>query len=318
MAKKSDQSNVTRKQFLKLGAAAVGTSMLPNSLLSVSSLAQESEILHRPIHSTGEMIPVVGLGTASDGFGRQGTTEQYEQRKRAIEALLNNGGSVIDTSPTYRGAEAVVGRALDDLGMRDQCFLATKTSIYGKQAGVSQNDESFELLRTGTFDLLQVHNLKDTDDHLETLMDLKSQGKIRYLGITHVRSRLNNEAADFIEKYDLDFIQCQYNLFDRSIERRVLPAAREHGVAVMINVPFGRGRLFRAVSGRDVPEWAGDFGADTWGKFFLKFILGSPDVTVVIPGTVNDYHVLDNLGAAKGRLPDKSERDRMINFMNNL
>jgi aryl-alcohol dehydrogenase-like predicted oxidoreductase len=150
------------------------------------------------------------------------------------------------------------------------------------------------------------------------LAALKADGKIRYVGITHVRSRLNSEAVGFIEKYKPDFIQCQYNMLDRSIENSVLPAAREHGVAVMINVPFGRGRLFRATSGEQIPGWASDFGVDSWGKFFLKFILAHPDVTVAIPGTVNDYHVVDNLGALKGRLPTQQERNRMIEYFNDL
>ncbi|MDG1708904.1 MAG: aldo/keto reductase [Emcibacteraceae bacterium] len=306
--------NFTRKEFLKLSGAAIGASLLPIGV----SKAQDMNLLHRPIHSTGEMIPAVGLGTASDGFGRMSNPQDYEKRRNAIAALLDNGGTVIDTSPTYRGAEAVVGRALDELGRRDECFLATKTSIYGKQDGVRQNEVSYEQLRTNKFDLLQVHNLKDTDDHLETINALKEDGKVRYVGITHVRSRLNNDSVRFIENNKLDFIQCQYNMLDRSIENRVLPAAREHGVAVMINVPFGRGRLFRAVSGKEVPVWASDFGAHTWGKFFLKFILSHPDVTVAIPGTVNDYHVIDNLGALKGRLPLEAERNKMISYIEEL
>lgn len=309
------QNNITRKKFLKLSGATIGAGLLSAAF---PAKAQIKNLLHRPIHSTGEMIPAVGLGTASDGFGRMATTEQYEQRRNAVAALINNGGTVIDTSPTYRGAEAVVGRALEDLGMRDQCFLATKTSIFGKQDGIEQNQRSYQAMKTDQFDLLQVHNLKDTDDHLETLNGLKEEGKIRYLGITHVRSRLNDEAAEFIENNKLDFIQCQYNMMDRSIENRVLPAAREHGVAVMINVPFGRGRLFRAVSGKQVPQWANEFGADSWGKFFLKFILAHPDVTVAIPGTVNDYHVIDNLGALEGRLPIASEKERMIKYIQDL
>lgn len=305
---------ITRKEFLKLGGAAIGASLLPMQ----ASKANPMNLLHRRIHSTGEMIPAVGLGTASDGFGRMGNILEYQKRSNAIKALLDNGGTVIDTSPTYRGAEAVVGRVLDELGRRNECFLATKTSIYGKQDGVRQNERSYDELRTKSFDLLQVHNLKDTDDHLETINALKEDGRVRYVGITHVRSRLNNDTVRFIENNKLDFIQCQYNMFDRSIENSVLPAAREHGVAVMINVPFGRGRLFRAVAGREVPVWASDFGADTWGKFFLKFILSHPDVTVAIPGTINDYHVIDNLGALEGRLPIKPERDRMISYIENL
>ncbi|MDG1437657.1 MAG: aldo/keto reductase [Emcibacteraceae bacterium] len=250
----TNSKDLNRKEFLKLGGAAIGAGLLSSSLFSNQAIAQSSELLHRPIHSTGEMIPAVGLGTASDGFGRMSNSADYQKRRGAIAALIENGGTVIDTSPTYRGAEAVVGRALDELKMRDRCFLATKTSIFGKQDGVEQNDRSYRELKTNKFDLLQVHNLKDTEAHLETINALKDAGKVRYVGITHVRSRLNDEAANFIESVPLDFIQCQYNMLDRSIENRVLPAARERGVAVMINVPFGRGRLFRAVSGQSVPE----------------------------------------------------------------
>ncbi|MBT6031828.1 MAG: aldo/keto reductase [Kordiimonadaceae bacterium] len=311
-------TDISRKEFLKLSGAAIASGALASSGLDSIANAQSRELLHRPIHSTGEMIPAVGLGTASDGFGRMSSNDDYIRRRNAIDALLSNGGTVIDTSPTYRGAEAVVGRALDDLNKRDQCFLATKTSIFGKDDGIEQNARSYNALKTNSFDLLQVHNLKDTDDHLETINALKAEGKVRYVGITHVRSRLNNEAVHFIEDNKLDFIQCQYNMMDRSIENSVLPAAREHGVAVMINVPFARGRLFRAVSGKSVPAWANEFGVDTWGKFFLKFILSHPDVTVAIPGTINDYHVLDNLGALKGRLPTAVERNKMIQYYQDL
>lgn len=318
MARDNDINHITRKKFLKLGASAFGAGILSTSILGGVAKAQNNDLLHRPIHSTGEMVPAIGLGTASGAFGSPNNDEDFVIRRNAVAALLNNGGTVIDTSPTYRNAEAVVGRALDELGMRDKCFLATKTSIFGKKEGIEQNLRSYQALRTDRFDLLQVHNLKDTDDHLETLNDLKEQGKIRYLGITHVRSSYNEDAVKFIENNKLDFIQCQYNILDRSIENSVLPAAREHGVAVMINVPFGRGRLFRAVSGQSIPDWAKDFGADSWAKFFLKFILSHPDVTVAIPGTINDYHVVDNLGALKGRLPTNSERERMIRYFEDI
>ncbi len=318
MANKTFSSDITRNQFLKLSGAAAGAGVLAASGFAGLAAAQTNDLLHRPIHSTGEMIPAMGLGTASDRFGSMGSNEDFMKRRSAIEALITGGGSVIDTSPTYRGAEAVVGRALEELQMRDQCFLATKTSIYGKQDGIEQNARSYDALRTNSFDLLQVHNLKDTDDHLETINDSKEEGKVRYVGITHVRSRFNNEAVQFIENNNLDFIQCQYNMIDRSIENRVLPAARERGVAVMINVPFGRGRLFRATAGQDIPEWSRDFDVDSWGKFFLKFILSHPDVTVAIPGTINDYHVVDNLGALRGRLPTTVERNRMIRYFNDL
>ena len=309
--------NLTRKEFLKLSGAATAAGLIASTGITSAVKAQSDELLHRPIHSTGEMIPAVGLGTAMT-FGD--LSEDFSQRKNAIAALFREGGTVIDTSPTYSDAEQVVGRALDELGMRDQCFLATKISIQGKKAGVDQNTKSFMDLRTDKIDLLQVHNLRDTDEHLETINMLRDEGKVGLVGITHFRDNLNDEAVKVIENNKIDFIQCHYNLLNRSIENNVLPAAREHGVAVMVNVPFARGRLFgpTAGAGLEVPEWSKDFGVDSWGKFFLKFILGHEDITVVIPGTVNDYHVVDNIGALRGRLPSKAERQKMVQYIADL
>ncbi len=312
-----NHEKMTRKEFLKLTGAAAGAGVIASSGLGSIANAQSSDLLHRPIHSTGEMIPAVGLGTALE-FGD--LSGDFSKRKGAIEALFREGGSVIDTSPTYSDAEQIVGRALDELGARDKCFLATKTSIRGKQAGIDQNTQSFKDLRTNSFDLLQVHNLRNTDAHLDTINGLREEGKVRYVGITHFRESQNDDAVKVIENNKIDFIQCQYNLLDRSVEERVLPAAREHGVAVMINVPFARGGLFgpTAGAGLEIPEWSKDFGVDTWGKFFLKFILGHPDITVIIPGTINDYHVVDNVGALRGRLPTQTERQRMVQFIEDL
>lgn len=307
-------SDLTRKDFLKLTTAAVATGVMATTGLGSVARVQSSDLLHRKIHSTGEMIPAVGLGTAMT-FGD--LSEDFNQRKNAIAALFREGATVIDTSPTYSDAEQVVGMALDELGLREQCFLATKISIRGKQAGIDQNNKSFEDLRTNKMELLQVHNLRDTDAHLETINGLREEGKVKYVGITHFRDSQNDDAAKVIENNKIDFIQCHYNLLDQTIENRVLPAAREHGVAVMVNVPFARGKLFgpTAGAGLETPEWAKDFGVDSWGKFFLKFILGHEDVTVIIPGTVNDYHVVDNVGALRGRIPTQAERKRMVDFI---
>lgn len=307
----------TRKEFIKLTGAAAGAGVLASSGLGNIANAQSSDLLHRTIHSSGEQIPAVGLGTALE-FGD--ITADYEKRKAAIAALFAEGGTVLDTSPTYSDAEKIVGRALDELGARDKCFLATKISISGQQAGVEQNAGSQRDLKTNKFDLLQVHNLRDTEAHLETINAMRDAGQVRYVGITHFRENRNAGLVEAMEKYKPDFIQCQYNLLDRSIENSILPAAREHGVAIMINVPFARGRLFgpTAGAGLDVPEWSKDFGVDSWGKFFLKFILGHPDVTVIIPGTINDYHVVDNIGALRGRLPSEAERERMFEFIADL
>ena len=310
-------SDLTRKEFLKLSSAAAAAGAMASTGLGSVARAKSSDLLHRKIHSTGEMIPAVGLGTAMT-FGD--LSEDFNQRKNAIAALFREGATVIDTSPTYSDAEQVVGRALDELGMRDQCFLATKISIQGKQAGIDQNNKSFEDLRTNKMELLQVHNLRDTEAHLDTINGLRDEDKVKYVGITHFRDSQNEEAAKVIENNKIDFIQCHYNLLNQSIENRVLPAAREHGVAVMVNLPFARGRLFgpTAGAGLDIPEWAKDFGVDSWGKFFLKYILGHEDVTVIIPGTINDYHVVDNVGALRGRLPSQAERKRMVDFITNL
>lgn len=312
-------SSLTRKDFLKLTSASVaaGAGLIATSGLGSVARAQSSDLLHRKIHSTGEIIPAVGLGTAMT-FGD--LSEDFNQRKNAIAALFREGAKVIDTSPTYSDAEQVVGRALDELGLREQCFLATKISIQDKQAGIDQNNKSFEDLRTNKMELLQVHNLRDTDAHLETINGLRQEGKVKYVGITHFRDSQNDDAAKVIENNKIDFIQCHYNLLNQTIENRVLPAAREHGVAVMVNVPFARGRLFgpTAGAGLETPEWAKDFGVDSWGKFFLKFILGHEDVTVIIPGTVNDYHVVDNVGALRGRIPTQAERKRMVDFIADL
>ena len=311
-------NSITRKKFLKLSGGAVGAGLIATSGFSSSTIAQSTDLLHRTIHSTGEKVPAVGLGTALE-FGD--ITANYSKRKNAIKALIREGGKVIDTSPTYSNAEKIVGRSLDELGARDKCFLATKISVRGdKKEGIDQSIQSYKDLKTNSFNLLQVHNLRGTKAHLETINALKKEGKVSYTGVTHFRDSQNEDAARVIENNKIDFIQCHYNLLNRSIEQRVLPAAREHGVAVMINVPFARGGLFGPTAGKGlaIPEWAKEFGVDSWGKFFLKFILGHKDITVVIPGTINDYHVVDNIGALRGRLPTEAEPKRMVTFINDL
>lgn len=311
---------MSRKEFLKLTAGLVGAGALMSSGLGRLALGQsenKGDMLKRPIPSSGEMIPAVGLGTALE-FGTFKNDEEFMVRRNAVQALLDNGGTVIDTSPTYREAEIVVGRALDELGMRDKAFLATKISISGQDAGIRQNTQSKSDLRTDHFELLQVHNLRDTAKHMETINKMREAGKVKYVGITHFRKNRNDDLVQAMKDYPVDFIQCQYNILDRSIEERVLPTAMDKGVAIMINVPFARGRLFRATGGKEIPEFAKEFGVDTWGKFFLKFILSHKAVTVAIPGTIHDYHVIDNLGALKGRLPDNAEREKMAAFIQGL
>ncbi len=307
----------TRKEFLKLSGAAVGAGIFSTSIAGSIANAQTSDLLHRTIHATGEMIPAVGLGTAQT-FGD--LSQDFMARRNTIETLFAEGGTVIDTAPTYSNAEIVVGRALDELNARDKCFLATKTSLRDgdKQDGIDQNTQSFIDLKTDKIDLLQVHNHRGTDVHLETINEWRAEGKVRYAGLTHSNPDLNDAAVTVIESGRLDFMQVQYNIFDRSVEERVLPAARDNGVAVMINLPFARGRVFQATAGKEIPEFAKDFGVDSWGKFFLKFVIGHPDVTVAIPGTIFPHHVVDNIGALKTRVPTEAERQRMVQFMEDL
>lgn len=311
-------SKQNRRQFLKNSAATLAVGSMAGSLAGRMALADHHEgMLMRTIHSSGEKLPAVGLGTALS-FGSPEDDAAFNQRKEVIKTLLDHGGKVIDTSPTYRDAEAVVGRALDELGRRDEAWIATKISIEGQESGVKQVEQSEKDLRTNHFELLQVHNLRDTAAHMETILKMKEAGAVKYAGITHFREQANDNLVAAIKDYPIDFIQCQYNLLDRSVEEYLLPAAMDHGVAVMINVPFARGRLFGATKGHDIPEFAKDFGVDTWGKFFLKYIISHPAVTVAIPGTTFPHHVVDNLGALKGRLPDAAERLKMVAFIENL
>lgn len=310
-------SNITRKEFLKLTGAAAGAGLIGATGLGSVARAQSSDLLHRKIPATGEMVPAVGLGTAQT-FGD--LSQDFMARRNTIETLFKEGGTVIDTAPTYSDAEKVVGRALDELGARDKCFLATKTSLRNgdKQAGIDQNNQSFIDLKTDRFELLQVHNHRGTDYHLDTYKKYKEEGKIKYAGLTHSNARLNDDAVKVIESGRLDFMQVQYNMFDRSAEERVLPAALDNGVAVIINLPFARGRVFSATQGKEIPEWAKDFGVDTWGKFFLKHLISHPAITVAIPGTIYPHHVVDNIGALRGRLPTAAERKRMEDFIEAL
>lgn len=310
----SEGPAITRAEFLKgIGAGlAFGLAGVP-----IGAAAATDTPLKRPVPKTKVPLHVIGLGTAKS-FGFPQNEAGFAERKEVVRVLLDGGASVIDTSPTYGRAEPVLGRAMAELGRRDEVFLATKISIRGEDRGVAQNRQSASNLKTDRFDLLQVHNLVDTAAHLRTMRRLREQGRVRHIGITHFFSSAHGELAAVARREQLDFVQFNYSLADRKAERELLPLCRDLGLACMINVPFARGALFRAVRGRKVPEWAQEFDAESWGQFFLKFVLAHEAVTVAIPGTSRPKHMRDNLGAALGRLPTPAHKKRMIALLDSL
>ena len=277
--------------------------------LIVPARAQPSALLRKKIPSSGEEIPLVGLGTAR----RYEAPEPGQRETLARFGAL--GATVIDTAPVYGEAEAVVGTLLDELAIRDKLFLATKVSITGREAGLQQIERSFKRLRTGRIELIAVHNLRDTAVHLPTLRELRRAGRIRYVGIT---TSFDRQYADFeqtMRREALDFVQVDYALDNRGAGERILPLAADRGMAVMVNLPFGRGRLFEAVRGKALPPWAAEFDCVSWPQFFLKYIVSHPAVTCAVPGMARPGYVDDNLGAARGRLPDAELRRRMEAFI---
>lgn len=306
--------SLSRRRFTALSAA---TAAAASSVASITSVSAATTMMTRPIPSSGEPLPVIGLGTSSSFIVDRSDTDGMEQRKAVIQTLLDNGGTLIDTAPSYRGSEGVVGDLVKDLGVGDQAFLATKVRKEGETEGLEELNGSFDLLHSDTIDLIQVHNLVDTDRKLGTMREWREAGRYRYIGITHWRSGAQEALAPVMEQENIDFVQFQYNIEERSAEASLLPLAAERGIATLINVPFGRGRLFQQTDGKEIPEWAAEF-AESWGQFYLKFILSHPAVTCVIPATNKPHHMADNAGAGAGRLPDAKERQRMIEFVESI
>lgn len=275
---------------------------------------QERAIRRRPIPSSGEEIPVVGLGTART-FNVGESSDERAPLRAVLRRFVELGGTVVDTAPAYGASQTVLGDLAADLDIVDQLFMATKVSARGRRAGIQQMERSLQLLNRESVELIQVHNLADWETQLPVLREWKQAGRIRYIGITTSRLRQYDDFLAVMESQDdLDFVQLNYNIGQRAAEERLLPLAREKGMAVLVNRPYQRARLFGHVEGRELPDWAAEFEAESWGQFFLKFILSHPAVTCVIPATSSPDHLSDNMGAAYGTLPDEAMRRRMVEY----
>ena len=263
----------------------------------------------RPIPSTGELLPVIGLGTYK-GFDTTVGSSAYRQLPGLLDALFAAGSSVIDSSPMYGKAEAAVGSLLA-AKQHPKPFLATKVWTRGRTAGSQQMERSMTLMGAACMDLMQVHNLVDCATHLATLRDWKAAGRIRYIGVTHYTASAYPELEAVLRAERLDFVQFNYSVADRAAEQRLLPLAAERGVAVLANVPLGSGSLLPAVQGRELPPWAAELACTSWAQLLLKFVIGHPAVTCAIPGTGNAAHMADNALAGQGPVPDAAMRERI-------
>jgi len=275
---------------------------------------ESSTMLARAIPSSGEKLPVIGLGTWQ-AFDVDLASDNRRQLGDVLSLLVKLGGRVIDTSPMYGRAEEVIGELTTALGNRDKVFLATKVWTRGKENGIKSMERSMALLRAKRIDLMQVHNLVDLETQLATLREWKAQGRIRYLGITHYEAGAFAEVEKIMRSEKLDFVQINYSIMEREAEERLLPLAQQRGVAVIINRPFGGGDLFSRTRSTPLPDWAAEFDCRSWAQFFLKWIVANSAVTCTIPATSKPPHLEDNMMGGIGRLPDAKMRQRMVEFV---
>ncbi len=326
----NSDSTISRRQAIKmmgLGAATtVATSYAFSSNQATSQTAQSnfnqsSEIIIKEIPRTKERIPAIGLGTflTFDVLSNQ----PRNNIQQVMQSFWDNGGRMIDVSPLYGMSEANVGEFAQNLGLTNEMFLANKIWATGKYLGdrsqaQSQFEQSTKELSRDRLDLMQVHSLVNVDVIVPLLGDWKQEGKIRYLGVTHHEPVYFAPMERWIDKGDLDFIQVRYSIAERAAEERILPAAAEKGTAVLANMPFEKARLFQLVSGQPLPDFASEIGCENWAQFFLKYVISHPAVTAAIPATTNPEHVVQNLGAMRGKLPDRAMRTRMVQHMESI
>jgi diketogulonate reductase-like aldo/keto reductase len=266
------------------------------------------KMMSRPIPSSGEMLPVIGLGTWQT-FDAGTSDAERAPLAEVLSAFAALGGRLLDSSPMYGRAEEVAGDLAASLGLRDKLFIATKVWTSGKEAGVRQMEESMRRLRARPIDLMQVHNLVDVHTHLATLREWKQQGLARYIGVTHYTAGAHEDVVRVLSSEKLDFVQINYSVGEREAERRLLPLARDQGVAVIANRPFSGGDLLRRLRGRPLPAWAADLDCGSWAQLLLKFVTSHPAMTCAIPATSKPGHLRDNMKAGHGRMPDGKQRE---------
>lgn len=303
---------VHRRQWLQaaLAAAAAATGA------RAQVVAPAAAALRKPIPSSGEAIPVIGIGTAVKYHNP--SLNDFTVLRNTMQRFLAAGGSVVDTAPAYGTAEAAVGALMQSLDARGSIFVATKVGAVGRDEGRAQIERSFKQLRTDRIDLIAVHNLRDVETQLATLREYRDGGRVRYVGITTSSERQYADFERTMKEQQLDFVQVDYAIDNRLAAERILPLARERAMATMINLPFGRGRLFRAVRGKALPDWAAEIDCESWAQFFLKYIVSHEAVTCAIPGTSKPEHAVDNAAAARGSMPDAAMRRRMEAFIDAL
>lgn len=303
-----------RRQVLKFLGIATGSALMHPMLTSFSGT---EKMITRTVAASGESLPVVGLGTWQT-FDVGASSKMRAILKQVLVEMNTYGGKVIDSSPMYGSSETVVGDLTSKLGFGDEFFYATKVWTRGKDAGIRQMENSFQRMRRDKMDLIQIHNLIDWKTHVKTLKHWKATGKVRYWGITHYVNSSHDELARIIKNERPDFVQFNYSIRSRHAEKALFKTIQDYGTAVLINQPFESGSLFRAVKGKDLPGWCKEYNINSWGQYFLKFILSNELVTCVIPGTSKPNHMIDNMKAGFGVLPDSRARERMATHLRSI
>lgn len=308
------KNHLSRREALNHIGALTSAALLNSSAMMANN---QQNMLQREIPSSKKKLPVVGLGSWLQ-FDVGKSENERQGLVQVLKSMNKQGGKLIDSSPMYGRAEEVIGDLTAASGEADQFFYATKVWTTGKQAGIDQMNSSFKKMKRQKMDLMQIHNLQDWQTHIKTLKDWKEQGKIRYVGITHYTASAHDELERIVKSGVVEFVQFNYSIKVRNAEKSLLSAAKDHGVAVIINEPFDSGNLFKLVKGKTLPAWVADYDIKSWAQFFLKYILSNTAVNCVIPGTSDEKHLIDNMGAGYGKLPDQVGLKKMLTFIESI